>query len=87
MKFFTHAGHELPFYVQKSGKTTTTWDFPGKSVQKLKRFMLSFLFFIAFVPWALAADPVTGRVTDDKGNPIPGVTVQVKGKEGCNYGQ
>jgi len=75
MKFFTHAGHELYAYVLK--KKTMLCE---EAIWKRGISVVLFLGF--FIPIALAADPVTGRVTDEKGNPLPGVTVQVKGKEG-----
>ena len=74
MKFFTLAGQESSRYFLK--KKLRLW-----RVSVLNRVVMSFLFLGMFIPPALAADPVTGRVTDDKGNPLPGVTVQVKGKE------
>ena len=75
MKFFTHAGHELYAYVLKKKSRICE-----ESI--LKRVISLLLFLGFFIPTVLAADPVTGRVTDEKGNPLPGVTVQVKGKEG-----
>src|SRR4030095_7059026 len=75
MRFFTHARHVSALYCLRN-KTV------NRNAVLLKRLALSFLFLGLFVQVALAADPVTGKVTDEKGNPLPGVTVQVKGKEG-----
>lgn len=47
----------------------------------MKRLVLPVLFWLLCVPFALAQDPakVTGKVTDDLGEPMIGVSVQVKG--------
>jgi hypothetical protein len=67
MKVFTQTGKEFICYMLKN-----------VSQKKVLTLMLTLVFL---APVAMAADPVTGKVTDDKGNPLPGVTVQVKGKE------
>ena len=75
MKFFPHAGHEWLACVLEM-KTMMC------SAAIVKRGISFIIFLGMFIPIALAADPVTGRVVDDKGNPLPGVTVAVKGKDG-----
>ena len=75
MKFFLHAGHEWLACVLKMKARMCI-------VPIVKRGICFIIFLGMFIPVALAADPVTGRVVDDKGNPLPGVTVAVKGKEG-----
>jgi TonB-linked SusC/RagA family outer membrane protein len=67
MKMITHVMHDWLRALQQ------------KIFCKALMLVCCFTFLHAF---ASAAGPVTGRVTDDKGNPLPGVTVQVKGKEG-----
>jgi TonB-linked SusC/RagA family outer membrane protein len=47
-----------------------------------KRFALTLFAFITFVQVTLAAGPVTGIVTNSKGEPMAGVSVQLKGKTG-----
>ena len=67
MKVFTHARHELLHAMR----------------QKIFCRAVMLIIFSTFLSTlALAADPVTGKVSDDKGNPLPGVTVQVKGRVG-----
>ncbi len=70
MKVFTQTGKEFICYLLKNA-----------SQKKLLALLLTVVFL---APVAMAADPVTGKVTDDKGNPLPGVTVQVKGKEAAS---
>ncbi|MBC7829498.1 MAG: TonB-dependent receptor [Chitinophagaceae bacterium] len=46
----------------------------------MRRITFTFaIFLIAFLQMALAQGPVTGRVTDDNSQPLPGVSVSVKG--------
>ena len=47
----------------------------------LKRLVLPVLFLVLCVPFVLAQEPakVTGKVIDDTGEPMIGVSVQVKG--------
>src|SRR6476661_1879443 len=67
MKVFTHARHDLLYAMRR----------------KIFCRAVMFIIFSTFLSAiAAAADPVTGKVSDDKGNPLPGVTVQVKGKGG-----
>src|SRR5262245_41212922 len=40
------------------------------------RIIFTFLLLIAVLLQSFAAGPVTGRITDDKGSPLSGVTVQ-----------
>ncbi|WP_207532308.1 SusC/RagA family TonB-linked outer membrane protein [Desertivirga arenae] len=61
---------------------------PGKEfdnkfryIKQLKSFVLLFLFTIGFMLSALAQSVVTGTVTDSKGEPLPGVSVKVKGAQ------
>src|SRR4051812_14072689 len=85
MKLFTQLGHGLLLYVLR--KKTCNVLMPERNLAwmnngMVKRILFTLLTLVAFIPVAMAADPVTGKVTDDKGNPLPGVTVQVKGKDG-----
>lgn len=53
----------------------------NKSHFGLKRLVMPILFLLMCVPFALAQDPVkvTGKVLDNLGEPMIGVSVQVKG--------
>lgn len=53
----------------------------NKSHLGLKRLVMPILFLLMCVPFALAQDPVkvTGKVLDNLGEPMIGVSVQVKG--------
>ncbi len=86
MNVFTQPRHELIRFVLEKKTVGTNEGFTKCFWFKkyfLARVLTSFMLLIFVVPIALAADPVTGKVTDDKGNPLPGVTVQIKGKEGA----
>src|SRR5687767_8353556 len=47
----------------------------------MRKFTLLLLGVVLFATHAMAQRTVSGKVTDDKGNPIPRVSVQVKGTQ------
>lgn len=70
-KFPLAAHHSLSLFTQNTGS------------KMIHRVMLTgALLFIFSIQLTVAQSMVTGRVTDDKGAPLPGVTVQPKGEAG-----
>ena len=45
----------------------------------MQKLLLLFMAFIVTISSAIAQKEVTGKVTDDTGQPLPGVTIIVKG--------
>jgi TonB-linked SusC/RagA family outer membrane protein len=82
MKVFTLAGSRLSGHVLKWILFVTHPFFfrftrLGLRINQRKGFVLGLL--IVTSQLCLAADPVTGRVTDDKGDPLVGATITVRG--------
>jgi TonB-dependent starch-binding outer membrane protein SusC len=70
MKFFTRdAGRLYSCFL------LTKW-------RIINRIIFTFGLFISVFVQIIQASPVTGKVTDDKGLPLPEVSVQLKGKDG-----
>ena len=78
MKFFTHdtshALQRVPIVVQELKS-----NFLKKKI--IKRFISALFFITVFIQLSMAS-PVTGTVSDEKGAPLPEVSVQLKGKDG-----
>ena len=81
MKFCTPAVHSSQAKDQGNiVLVDITQLFQDKTRKIMKRLTLSIALLItAFLQVALAAGPTTGRVIDDTGQPLPGVSVTVKG--------
>src|SRR5688572_16784133 len=93
MKFFTSAGIQLPAYFLSLFQRVTpvlmlAQGTKGNIKIRSKCGFGWILFITAFMLPAFAAAQVTGTVTDDKGEPLADVSVQVQGKaEGVTTGK
>src|SRR5215217_2637132 len=82
MIFFTLAGRMLPVYIRLKTPPAANRQQPLKGIDRrkmIKRINLTLaLLVFAFVQMSFAV-PITGRVTDETGSPLSGVSVTLKG--------
>ena len=82
MKLFTNAGSSCRDFLSNTSEGSPPSP-PGLIIQSavMRNITLSFLLlFTVFTGTTFAQGPVTGRVIDDRGDPLPAVTVMVKGE-------